>query len=337
MSRSRCVMISSCGEPLLISFCLELLKKNSWNEIDAIYVCFNNYAEAATEAQAEFMARYINDPKIRIVYWPSQLGYGRPISKMLAVCEEDLIVLLEDDNFVVKPGVLDAEFKKIESGEFDALGSPRFSCGMEIAEALKQKYNLDYSGFGDRGPSYWPAFFYCKRSDLLRTDLDFGPHGFEKGVYYPELDHTMTETEAGDTFVWTSVQLRHMGLKIGEIPQNHSDPFDIDLYEKKEGKWAGDGPSYIHGGSLSAVKYLKGDIPNVEAEISKFEIESRVAWWKIIAEYNTPDLFDEQINWAWKDYFLDYEQGIEELIKNAQLDSQRITQKIKIYKEAVGD
>ena len=320
---TRAILISSCGEPLLASFCIELLKKNSWDEFDTLYICFNNYAEAPTEAQAEFMAKYINDPKIRIIYWPSQLGYGRPIAKMLAVCEEDLICLLEDDGFIVKPGALDTEFKKIESGEFDALGSPRFSCGQEIAEALKQKYKLDYSGYGDKGPNFWPNFFFCKRADLLKTDLDFGPHGFEKGQVYHELDHKMENAEAGDTFVWTSIQLRYLGLKIGEIPQNHSDPYDIDLFEKKEGKWAEDGPSYIHGGSLSSVKYWKGDLPNVEAEISKFEIESRVAWWLIVSDSVS----------GFSEYNESFHQGVHTLIENAGLDITRINKKLEIYEE----
>lgn len=330
---TRACLISACGEPLLASFCIELLKKNAWDEFDTLYICFNNYAEAPTEAQAEFMARYINDPKIRIIYWPSQLGYGKPIAKMLAVCEEDLICLLEDDGFIVKPGFLDSAFKQIENDHVDALGSPRFSCGQEIAEALKLKYKLDYSGYGDKGPAYWPNFFFCKRTDLLKTDCDFGPHGFEKGETYKELNHTMKETEAGDTFVWTSIQLRFLskydpeqrkvvGLKIGEIPQNHSDPYDIDLFEKKEGKWAAPGPSYIHGGSLSTVKYLQGVTPpGMENEINKLEIESRVAWWCLIVESVT----------GYDEYKQKTAVGILDLIRNAGLDNPRIGEKIRIY------
>ena len=322
---SRAILVSAGGDPLLASFCIDLIKKNCYNVIDSIYVCYNNSTDTPKEVETEFLGRYLDDPKIKIIYWPTQLGYGLPITKMLQVCEEDLVMLLEDDGFLLQEAAVDSAFKQIENNHVDALGSPRFSCGTEISEALKLKYNLDYSGYGDVGPNFWPNFFFCRKRDLLDTDLNFAPKSFEKGIYYSELNHTMSETEGADTFVWACIQMRHTGVRFGNIPQFHSSPYEITDKEKSEGNWRGVKPYWIHGGSLSvgAGKYLRGVVPDVSAEISKQEIESRVAWWSVIA--SNVEGFDS--------YRSQYKKGILELMEKAQLDEDRIMRKVDIYEE----
>jgi hypothetical protein len=321
---TKALFISAGGDPLLVAFNLKLLRERVWNEVDSVYICYNNSTLTPTGAQAEFISSCLGDDKIKIVYWPTQLGYGLPITKMLNVAVEDLILLIEDDGFIFTPGVVKSHFDKIESGEFDALGSPRFSCGTEIGEALKAKYHLDYSGYGDVGPNYWPNFFFCKREDLLKTDGNFAPYKFEKGKLYPELAHTMENDEYGDTFVWTCVQMRHMGVRFGDIPQFHASPFEIDDIQTHERNWHGEKPFWIHGGSLSvgAGKYLNNIVPDVSTDSAKQEIESRVAFWSIVAA-----LVD-----GFKEYKYTYQKGIESLINNAQLDRDRIGKKVGIYR-----
>lgn len=323
---SRCAMLSASGDPFISSLVLDLFKKYWYDEVDSFYVCYNNYAELSKEVQGEFLAKYADDPKIKIIYWPTQLGYGVPNNKMLGVCDEDLILLLEDDGFIFTTGEVDSAFKQIENGHVDALGSPRFSCGLEISDALQKKYNLDYTGYGDVGPNFWPNFFFCKKEDLLKTDLNFAPKEFTMGVYYPELDHKMQESQAGDTFVWTCIQMRHNGVRFGNIPQFHSSPYEITDKETNELNWKSNrGPLWIHGGSLSvgANKYLKGVLPDVSSDIGKQEIESRVAWWTIAVGATSG--FDE--------YKQEYKRGIAQLIGDAELSASRIDKKIQIYSE----
>lgn len=322
---TRAVYITSGGDPLLGSFCIELLRKYCWDEFDSLYIGYNNYAETPKDVQGEFLSRYLDNPKIKIIYWPTSLGYGGANQKMLQMANEDLVLLLEDDGFIFTKGKIKECFDRIESGEVDALGSPRFSCGLEIAEALKVKYNLDYSGYGDKGPNFWPNFFFCKRSDLLKTDMNFDPKSFSKGVYYPELDHTMNQDESGDTFVWACIQMRHQGVRFGEIPQFHASPFEISEKEKGEGNWINEKPYWIHGGSLSVNKYLKGVLPDVSTDISKQEIESRCAWWDIVCR--TVEGFDA--------FRKEYIKGLEDLVENCQLDKSRIYKKRQIYKELI--
>lgn len=321
-------MMSASGDPFIASLVLDLFKKYWYDEVDSFYVCYNNYAEMRKEIQGEFLERYADDPKIKIVYWPTALGYGLPINKMLGISTEDLILLLEDDGFIFTPGVVDSAFKQIENNHVDALGSPRFSCGQEIAEALRLRYNLDYSGYGDKGPNFWPNFFFCKREDLLKTDLNFAPKEFTVGINYPELDHTMESTEAGDTFVWSCIQMRHAGVRFGEVPQYHCSPFELDEFAKKEGNWRNAaGPFWLHGGSLSvgASKYLKGVIPDVSNESAKLEIETRCAWWIIALRAAN----------GFESYVEEYEKGIEELVEKAPLDKERVLAKVELYKRCL--
>ena len=319
---TRCSLLSMCGDVFITSLLLKLWKRDWYNEIDHLYINFNNHCQVPPEVVAEFTGSIAKEPKITFVYHPTGCGNGPPQVELLKICKEDLVLLLEDDFFIFTSGVVDGYFKRIESGETDLLGSPRYSYG-EVADAAKKKYNLDYSGSGDRGFGLWPTGLFCKRKDLLRTDLDFGSKKYGKGEYFKELDHTFKEDNFTDTFTWTSIQLRYLGLKILEIPQNHASVYEIEEHRDKKMNWEKE-IKYIHGGSLSAGwgGYLSGRLPDVSHDAAKQEIESRVAFWIICMKQT--DGFNE--------FKLHYNHGILELIKNANLDNDRIGAKINIYK-----
>lgn len=326
---TRAVLISAGGDPILCTFTINLLKKYCWDEFDSLYICYNNSTETPKEIQAQFLNQYLNDEKIKIIYWPTQLGYGLPITKMVQAATEDLILLIEDDGFIFTKGIISKHFEMIEGGEFDALGSPRFSCGQEIAEALRLKYNLDYSGYGDVGPNYWPNFFFCKRQDLLDTDLDFAPVTFKEGIFYPELAHTMKTTESADTFGWASIQLRHSDLKIGDIRQFHASPTEVEDKEGDAGNWIkGDKPFWLHGGSLSTGlgKYLKDVTPDLSHEINIQEFETRCALWLLCADHCNIDFGS---------FVMDYQTGIFDLMKRGSLNPFRIAKKHDLYSNLI--
>lgn len=321
---SRAVLLSASGDPFLPLFVLKLFQERWYGEVDRFYINYNNYADVPLNVVQEFLSRAVADPKVTLIYHPHAIGAGTAIAELLKICTEDNVLLLEEDGFIFTPGIVDGYFKQIESGEVDALGSPRMSCGTEIAEALRVKYNLDYSGYGDVGPNFWPNFFFCKREDLLETDLNFDARGFKKDVYYKELDHTMQNEEAGDTFVSASIQLRYLGLKFKEIPQFHASPFEIIDQVSGDRNWRAETPFWLHAGSLSvgSGKYLNNVVPDVAADINKQEIETRTAFWTIVSS-----LID-----GFKDYKYVYQKGIESLIANAALDRDRIGKKIGIYR-----
>lgn len=324
---SRAAFISAGGDPFILLTVIKLFQERYYAELDKMYVCYNNHSNVPLSVVQELLPRLATDPKIELIYHNRGIGNGRPITEMALIAQEDLVMLIEDDGFVFSSGAVNKCFQEIESDLCDALGSPRFSCGAEIGEAAQKKYGLDYSGYGDVGPNFWPNFFFCKRKDLLKTDLNFGSKSFVPGEYSKELDHTFKEVNHADTFGWGAIQLRALGVRFHNIPQHHADPYEITNKEKHEQNWH---PTqswfpWIHGGSLSTSwgGYLQGQIPDLTAEISTYEFETRVAFWTICSD--VIEGFDE--------FKKEYRAGIAQLITQANLDQSRINDKIAIYRD----
>lgn len=315
--------LSAGGDPFLSDFTLSLWKKHWYDEIDFMYIAYNNHAEVPQDVAYEFLRKWEKDPKVKIIYTPFGVGNGTPITQMTLGSKEDAVLLLEDDSFIFTPGVVSSWFNTI-GGDYDILGSLRYASG-EIAQAMKKKYNLDYSGIGDRGFGWWPSFFVARRGDLLKTDLDFGSKEYPAGTHFEELDHTMEATEFTDTFTWASLQLRHMGLKSYDIPQNHAHPFDLEFQRNKEGMFRDGDPKYIHGGSLSSGwgGYLNKKLPTITTDMEKQDTETRVAFWQIchtegLTHYSPP-------------FYVEYGDGIQRLIKECGLNLERINKKVQLY------
>lgn len=316
--------MSAGGDPFIALFALKLFHDRWYGEVDKFYICYNNNCSVPQYVVDEFL-EWAEDPKVELLYFPTGIGNGKPIDEMLKVATEDTVMLLEDDGFIFTPGVVDRCFKRIEDGEVDAVGSPRFSCGFEVSALLKAKYNLSYDGDGDIGPNYWPNFFFCKRGDLLNTDRNFASFTFEKGKYYSELGGTITKDgEYGDTFVWTCIQLRSQGVRFGDVPQKHASPYEFDDKLNGKGNWTSP-IEWLHGGSLSTSwgGYLSGSMPNFTNDYGKQEIETRVALWTLCMQQT--EGFD--------DFRIKYASGIEMLIDLAELVEGRVDLKIRIYKD----
>jgi hypothetical protein len=326
---TRAVSLATAGDPFTTSFVLKLFQERWYDEADAFYINFNNHCGVPDYVVSEFVSKAVKDKKVHLIYHGRGLGNGPPVAEIIHCCREDLIMLIEEDGFIFDSGAVNHEFQQIESDLVDAVGSPRFSCGLELGEAVAKKYKLDYSGYGDVGPNFWPNFFFCKTADLKRTDLDFGSHAWKPGTYEPLLDWTFKEWEGGDTFVWMGVQLRALGLRFGKVPQHHADPYELENKGKAEGNWhiINQPFHWIHGGSLSAGwgGYLTGRVPDTSTDISKREIETRVAFWKICMDETD----------GYEAFKVLYKEGIQSLIDNAHLQQGRIDDKINLYRKVM--
>lgn len=323
---SRAVFLATAGDPFTTSLVFRLFKTRWYDEADTFYINYNNHCNVPPDVVAEFLSVMSREPKAHLIYHPKGIGNGPPIAEMVHICQQDHILLLEEDGYIFNPGIVNMWFQQIESDLIDAVGSPRFSCGPEIGIASQRKYGLNYGAYGDVGPNFWPNFFFCKKSDLLRTDMDFGSHTWQAGEYCPKLDHTFEQINHGDTFVWMCVQLRALGLRFASTSQHHADPYEVEHMKTKEANWhrLTKPFDWIHAGSLSAGwgGYLSGRVPDVSAEISKLEIETRCAFWKICAD----------VTEGYKDFKQEYLEGIDKLVENAQLSWNRIDEKIAIYR-----
>ena len=329
MRQTRVTFTSCGGDAIVMLLCFWFFEHIWQDEVDKYYICYN--AKIDDKVVKFLEKRIANNPKVEWIYFDHGIGNGPPITECLKHCKEDLIMLLEDDGYIFKKGIVDKCFKRIEDGEVDAVGSPRGSCGNEIWEASGKKYNEEYTAYGDVGPNYWPNFLFLKRADLEKTDKDFGSKRWEVGEYSPELDHTFKEANCGDTFVWACVQLRAMGVRFGKVPQWKAAPFEPYLKEAKQGYWIEEPFGWIHAGSLSSGwnGLLAGQYqPDQIDESAKREIETRVAFWTIASDLEPY----EEI----KEFKENYKQGIENLIRHYQLDREKISEKISLYKNLMG-
>lgn len=346
---SRVALLPTPCDPFVTLVWLECFKKYWQDEVDRLHVHINSSLEyGVVEYVKEKLAE---NSKITVTYENHMADHGPSLTKMLLGAKEDLVMFAEDDCLIFKSGIVDDCFRKIEDGHFDIVGSGRGSCSQNIWEASGKKYGLDYHGFGDKGPNFWPNCFFAKRSDLMKTDLNFAARTWQPGERIEELDLDITETTVGDTFVWGSIQLMNMGLRVCYVPQFHGHPEDLNWYEKKQGLWNGDA-YWIHIGSVSSgmngiIRSSNGkpmalkkddsvqpsELPvYVTTEAERGEFERRVGFWmycleEVSVKHPALNKFDN--------FCIDYAGGIVQIIKTYKLDLDKITKYMKIYKELI--
>lgn len=318
---TRAAFLPLSGDPFVACLWLKFFKEVWQDEVDALYVCYNTDIDKKV---VDFVTEKFKHPKVHFTYLNHPAGASCALDTYFDKSEEEVILLIEEDGFVYKKGLLDSLFKKIERGECDAIGSPRMSCSQGISEATRVKYNLDYSGVGDKGPNFWPNFFFVKRSDLEKTDRFFGAKGWKKGEIIPGLDLKVEDIESGDTFVWMSIQLRALGLRFFEVPQCHCYPLDLEDEKTKERLWLNPDFGWLHSGSLSASwnVFLAGKYADCNDDFFKQELETRTAFWMMASR----EPFEEI-----KEFRLKYIKGIVDLINRYQLSPVRIGDKMLMY------
>lgn len=253
----RSVFLPSPGDPFISRLSFDTFHQFD-HRVDEIFVYLNTHIDKAI---ADYlMDMYEKHPKVRLKFANRMVQHGTALVAMAQESEADTVMFLEDDAYIIDDGrYMERCFAEIESGQWDALGSPRTSSSMDLQRVVSKKFNVDLSKKGDAGVAFWPNFFFCKREDLLRTDLQFNAHSWQRGEYIKEIDWVV-EPEGDepdircDTFVWASIQLRALGLRIKDIPQYHSNPHWRS--DKREGANIFEpGCPWFHSGSLSGSIY----------------------------------------------------------------------------------
>lgn len=343
---SRAAILPYPGDPFLLTYWLHLFDKVWGQYVDKLYIYLNSPVEAT-------IIDYIKDlcakhPKINLQYENHQIEHGEAINRTLDIVQEDLIMLVEDDGFIFKPGIVQTCFNYIESGHYDIVGGKRGSCGFELLEQAKKRWGLNYEGLGDQGPNFWPCFFFCRKELLLKTDRNFGSRLWKAGEYCEPLEFTVTSDQCGDTFVNTSLQLRNLIPKerIICIPQYHGSPDDIEHYYNHQ--FLFDGISqWCHVGSLSSgiggllrdnegrplsrrLIDPPGDTqlpPICNTEQERREFERRVQWWMRFYQFYRVQVGTLTI----LDFAMLYLSAIENIIKQYNLSRHRITNRLMAY------
>lgn len=355
LPKNRAVLLPHPADPLMFRYWINLYKKVWQKEVSKIYIYIGSPIEDPVLDYMEGLTRDIDIGPYYLEIGRNTKDHGLSLDVLLNHVNEENVMLIEDDGFIFKPGVVSQHFESLESGQFDIVGSARGSCATEIWDKGRDKWNLDYSGVGDHGPNFWPCFFFTHRSLLEQTDRNFCAKHWKQGETVPGINYVVEKPEGivADTFVNTSLQLRAKipQHRIKMIPQYHGSPMDIDDHTRKTNLWDGRAP-WVHVGSLSSGTHgvltdefgrplarRKVDPPKDNDKLSAYcnsegerhEWERRVQWWMMF--YNSFMESDEKVSNEVRDFIDAYGRAIFRIIKQYGLDIYRIHRRIHIYKE----
>ena len=133
--KNRCAFLPSIGDPILSLLWIRQYKKNFRDFLNTLYVIINSGLEQEVK---EFTKRRFEDSEAKVIsIEPDTITHGGALKELFNNSYEELILLIEDDCFVLSSTAVDRCFRYIETGEFDLVGSPRHSCAVEISEAAQ--------------------------------------------------------------------------------------------------------------------------------------------------------------------------------------------------------
>lgn len=344
----RAVILPTPVDPFMLNYWLWGFHNIWGDEVDRLYIVVNSPIQADVKAYVE---KITNNPKITLLYIPYQIEHGDAIRRALELVQERYVMLVEDDCYIFKRGVVDQCFHWLESGQYQLVGSKRGSCHPEILERAKQIWGLNYEGLGDQGCNFWPNLLFTSVNTLLATDLNFGAKAWHKGEVISELGNysVLNDVIYGDTFVWASLQLRRLVPEkyIKYIPQYHGHPDDLRHYEERNNLFDGHAP-WCHIGSLSsgvhgilmddqnrplATRVSKPEVKGqdlltlAKTEMEQYEYERRLQWWLRFVEFYLEKDKENPI----KDFAQQYTEAVTRAIGLMKLSIKRIRRRQSAY------
>lgn len=342
-SMSRAALLPTPGDPFLLRYWLDLYDRVWRSEIDQLYICINT---PLPKYVVDYEISLCNQYGAKYLYFPDQIQHGDALNALLDICEEEYVMLIEDDGYIFRSGYVHDQFRKLEEDRFDVVGSKRGSCSRDILEWAQAKWGIAGFGHGDNGCNFWPNFFFTKKQILLDTDRNFNARTWERGELIEPLERIAIELTVGDTFVNTSLQLHARGYRMDYIPQYHGSAEDIDHYNDRYNIFDGQAP-WTHVGSLSSgisgvlmdnngrsLSRIEKDPPKAETVIPNYcnteqekgEWERRVQWF-----YRFWTTADNKIPYSMLAFWQLYGDAVNRVIDQYGLSRSKIAKRINIY------
>lgn len=291
----RTALLQMPGESKTLAYWLRNFE--TWRgEVDHLIVLINNLYYSDLR---RFDQRAIEAVGGEVIFVDGRVQHGDCIDRLVSLAHErdpdGMVVLVEDDAYVRHPGAVRACFDRIEAGEVDVIGSPRYQDRLTDPVGPWGPLTKDWS---EIGRVLWPTFLFARSADLLATNRRFGYDTWQVGDRIEGLDLEVTpelcayigtgEYAALDVFYGTSYQLRAAGLRIEHI--NHVRPW----LPEPTIEWVKEDPPWVHITEVSTIlgavmPLYPGDRPIPISEVPDLAPGGGrwtrcVAWWDWIGQ-----------------------------------------------------
>ncbi len=312
----RTVLLQTPGEACTVAYWLA--NYQTWrSEVDRLIVLVNNlyYPDLA-----RYDRQAIEAVGGRVIFAEGRVQHGDCIDLLVAEAYADdpdgHVVLVEDDAYVRTPGAVAAAFDRIESGQTDIIGSPRYQDRLTDPVEEWGPLTQDWS---EISRVLWPTFLFARSKDLLATNRRFGYDTWQVGETIPGLDLEVTPElcayigtgsyAALDVFYGTSYQLRSAGLRIEHV--NRVRPWKPEPAEQ----WVAEDPPWVHITEVSTILGAVMPLYEGTAPISREELPDLapgggrwtrcVAWWDILGRTEVPIPGHNARFRNWLDHFIE--------------------------------
>ena len=102
---SRAVILPHPADPFLLMYWLHFFDEVWGSEVDKLYIYVNSPMERPViDYMRDLCAK---NPKISWQYNDVQVEHGYAIKRTLDIVQEDHVMLIEDDGFIFRPGIVD--------------------------------------------------------------------------------------------------------------------------------------------------------------------------------------------------------------------------------------
>ncbi len=242
---SRAAILGTNGQAFMMRYWLNNFKR--WeDEVDHVYFSFSELGSWPEPEMEGYVTKMLEaHPKITVLKdktsWPESYATAVRQSK------EEKILILHDDVFIKKSGIVSECFDLLEEGKLVTPLHSIYNPAKEIEAAMERNYKqfpIMTNDFQRYGYSFLLYFLFVTRKDLMKTSLNFRGWTLRNGEYSSLLDVTSTSDWGADTGFVLELELLKNGVVIQSIPRFpladipfYKDPVSKvkELYENREG------------------------------------------------------------------------------------------------------
>jgi len=221
-NREISLLLPTTGEPLILHFWLQNLKKYK-HLVNNVFVAVDCMGKL-NPMEFIFVENYLRRQLSRIPDLREHFNYclgehGRNIDSLFKNYEPDIkenVLLMEEDNLIINPQLLEKEINSYFDDNYDVIGCPRGSCTPYLGEIIREyvwtrpDLHLDTKLRRDEITyNFWPTLLLTKKQHFLNSSRNFGSKTWESGslMKLGESETVLREQCNGDTLVAFSMEL----------------------------------------------------------------------------------------------------------------------------------